>query len=145
MTLVPSSFYDKDCAREYLAQVVDIAPGAEISSVFLAQFDAWFIYEGQREPALLQVLRRLLDISEYNKILCDWDGATLSLAIAQGKTLLLSNTFPATDFVTLTYYVMLSLKSLQLNPEVSSICFIREISMEDRVMLYHYFKEVKVL
>lgn len=145
MTLVPSSFYDKDCAREYLAQVVDIDPRAEVSSVFLPQFDAWFIYEGSDEPALLGVLQHLLDIKEYNKILCDWDGRILSLAIGQGKTLLLSNTFPVQDFVTLVYYVMLSLKSLQLNPEVSSICFMREISVEDRVLLYHYFKEVVVL
>ncbi len=145
MTLVPTSFYDKACAREYLAQVVDMAPDAQVQSVFLPDFDAYFIYEGEERPALLDSLCSLLSIKEYNKILCHWDGAVLSLCIAQGKSLLLSNTFQAGDFVTVMYYVLLSLKSLQLNPEVSTVYFRSPLSSEQQVSLYHYFMEVKAL
>ncbi len=145
MTLVPASFYDKTCAREYLAQVVDIAPDAQIHSEFLADFDAYFVYAGDERPALLDSLSVLLSIKEYNKILCQWDGAVLSLCIAQGKSLLLSNTFPAADFITAMYFVLLCMKSLQLNPEVSTVYFRSPLSAEQQVSLYHYFMEVKAL
>ncbi len=145
MILVPTSFYDKACAREYLAQVVDIAQGEQVHSVFLQEFDSYFIYAGEKKPALLDSLERLMSIKEYNKVLCHWDGALLSLCIAQGKSLLLANTFKASDFVSAMYFVLLSLKSLQLNPEISSVYFTSELSSDNQVSLYHYFREVKFL
>lgn len=145
MTLVPSSFYDESCAREYLAQVVDISFDTEVLSEYLPQYDAYFIYAGPEEPALLRVLRSLMTIPEYNKLLCDWDGSTLSLAIAQGKSLMLSNTYRAEDFVTVMYFVLMAMKSLQLNPELSTLCFLSDLSTENQISLYHYFKAVRLL
>ena len=145
MILVPSSFYNEDCAREYIAQVVDISKDAEVNSVFMPQYDAYFIYSGDRKPELYRVLDRLGTLPEYNKILCHWDGETLSLGIGQGKSLLLSNTYRAGDFVSVMYFVLLALKSLQLNPEMSTICFMSELSSDDKILLYHYFKSVSVL
>lgn len=144
MTLVPSSFYDDSCAREYLAQVVDISADTQVCTEFLSQFDAYFIYAGPEEPALLRVLRKLMSIPEYNKLLCDWDGKTLSLAIAQGRSLMLSNTYKAEDFVTVMYFVLMAMKSLQLNPELSTLCFLGSLSNENQIALYHYFKAVRL-
>lgn len=145
MVLVPSSFFDKACAREYLAQVVDIASDGVVNYAFLPRYDAYFVYAGESEPALLKVLNSLDRLTDYNKILCHWDGKVLSLAIGQGKTLLLSNTYTAGDFVSVMYYVLLAMKSLQLNPEVSTVCFLSELSSQDRIALYHYFRSVRIL
>ena len=145
MTLVPSSFYDESCAREYLAQVVDINADTQVCVEFLPQFDSYFIYAGPDEPALLGVLRTLMSIPDYNKVLCDWDGKTLSLAIAQGRSLMLSNTYKAEDFVTVMYYVLMVMKSLQLNPELSTLCFLGSLCSEHQIALYHYFKAVRLL
>ncbi len=145
MTIVPTPFYDKACAREYLAQVVDISENEAVHSVHLSAFDSYFIYAGEEKPALLACLGDLLSIKEYNKILCHWDGSALSLCIAQGKSLLLANTYHTSDFVGVMYFVILALKSLQLNPEVSTIYFRSPLSSERQVMLYHYFMEVKSL
>ena len=116
-----------------------------MNSVFMPQYDAYFIYSGDRMPELYRVLDRLGTLPEYNKILCHWDGETLSLGIGQGKSLLLSNTYRVGDFVSVMYFVLLALKSLQLNPEMSTICFMSELSSDDKILLYHYFKSVSVL
>ena len=58
---------------------------------------------------------------------------------------MLSNTYRAGDFVSVMYFVLLALKSLQLNPEMSTICFMSELSSDDKILLYHYFKSVSVL
>ena len=91
---------------------------------------------------ILQDLRKCPD---YNKILCSWDGSELDLAIAQGKTLLLANTYDAKDFTTVEYWIFLALRSLQLNPEISTICLRSAVSAEDEMSLYRYFKAVEIL
>ena len=69
----------------------------------------------------------------------------LYLVIAQGKSLLLCNTFQAQDFTTAQYFIFLAMKKLQLNPEVSTICFRTPLSEEDEMSLYRYFKSVEQL
>jgi hypothetical protein len=66
----------------------------------------------------------------------------LYLVIAQGKSLLLCNSYMAPDFTTAEYFIFLAMKKLQLNPEVSSICFRTPLTDEDEMSLYRYFKSV---
>jgi len=151
-TLVPSNFYDDNCAGEYLAQVVDMRPGDEVKSVFLPQYNAYLVWsetgvdapEGAF-PEMYHILQNLNKCPDYNKILCSWEDGYLYLAIAQGKTLLLANTFKAADFTTAEYYIFLAMHSLQLNPEISTICLRSEIGPEDEMSLYRYFKAVETL
>jgi hypothetical protein len=58
---------------------------------------------------------------------------------------LLANVFRAPDFTTAEYFLFLSLKKLQLNPEVSSIYFRTPLSEEEELSLYRYFKSVEQL
>ena len=69
----------------------------------------------------------------------------LYLAIAQGKSLLLANTYEAPDFTSAEYYIFLAMRSLQLNPEVSTICLASPVSPEEEMSLYRYFKTVEPL
>ena len=66
----------------------------------------------------------------------------LYLVIAQGKSLLLCNSYQAPDFTTAEYFIFLAMKKLQLNPEVSTIAFRTPLSEEDRMSLYRYFRNV---
>ena len=50
-------------------------------------------------PLMYYLLRDLQFCPDYNKILMSWRGGVLYLAIAQGKTLLLANSFLAPDFL----------------------------------------------
>ena len=65
--------------------------------------------------------------------------------MAQGKTLLLANVYKAVDFTTAEYFLFLALKTLQLNPEVSTISWRTPLSSEEEMSLYRYFKAVEVL
>ena len=104
-TLVPSDFFDATCAGDYLAQVVDLPRGADVRSELIGDYGAWLVWaqEGEREPLMLGILRDLPKCPDYNKILCSWESGELCLAIAQGRTLLLANTYQAADFVTAVY------------------------------------------
>lgn len=146
-TLVPVSFFNPDSARASLCEVSEIAPEAQVKYLEIPQYDAVLVYSTDEDsidfiPIIADVLRRLSECSEYNKILCAIEDDYLYLAIAQGKSLLFANSFKIQDFTTAEYYIFLAVKSLQINPEISTICFLTSLSEEEQMSLYRYFKSV---
>ena len=150
-TLVPSQFFDPASAREALAEVADIRETDRIGHIAIPQYDAVLVYATDGDsvlvepPGIYELLTRLPDCPEYNKILCSHSGGRLLVAVAQGKSLLLANSFPAPDFTTAEYYLFLSLNTLQLNPEISTVCWLTPLEEENEMSLYRYFKSVVVL
>ena len=148
-TLVPSHFFDPATARKALAEVADVKEQTEVAHLDIPQYDAVLVYTADGDsvvvdgtPEIYKLLMQLPDCPEYNKILCSISGGHLHLAVAQGKNLLLANSFPAQDFTTAEYYIFLTMKSLQLNPEISTICWRSPLEVEDEMSLYRYFKAV---
>ena len=91
------------------------------------------------------VYGEVLGLSEYNRILASYMDGVLYLVVAQGKTLLLCNSFKAPDFTTAQYFIFMVMKKLQLNPEMSTIAFRTSLTEEQEMSLYRYFKSVDVL
>ena len=148
-TLVPSSFFNPAAEREALAEVAQVRDTDEIRHIGIPQYDAVLIYSVDGDsgvstpPEIYGILEGLQQCQEYNKILCSISGGHLHLAIAQGKTLLLANSYPVNGFSSAEYYIFLAMKSLQLNPEVSTICFRSNLTAEEEMSLYRYFKAVE--
>ena len=165
VTLVPANFYSPENAREMLAEVVDLSEDDVVESVEIPHLASVLVYsnaigetlskvisqtvlktDGSKArilPEMYFMLRQLGDLQEYNKILASYMDGVLCLVIAQGKSLLLCNTFQAQDFTTAQYFIFLALKKLQLNPEVSTITFRTHLDEEDEMSLYRYFKSVE--
>ena len=150
-TLVPSHFFDPASARKALAAVADLKEDDIVGQLEIPHYDAVLVYAHDGDsvvvdpPEIYCILMQLPDCPEYNKILCSLLDGRLYLGVAQGKSLLLANSFPATDFTTAQYYIFLSLNSLQLNPEISTICWLTPLDAEDEMSLYRYFKAVVLL
>ena len=150
-TLVPSHFFDPATAREALSEVAQLKDGDAVGYIEIPQYDAVLVYAQDGDsavsdrPEIYRILMRLPACPEYNKILCSQQDGRLYLAVAQGKNLLLANSFPARDFTTAEYYIFLALNSLQLNPEISTVCWLTPLDAEDEMSLYRYFKAVERL
>ena len=136
-TIVPANFFDP--ARSFSVL------GRPAAVVELPRYRAFFVYDASLEaaPELCGMLERLPDAPGYNKILCAWRGGKLSLAIGQGKQLLLANEYKAPDFTTAEYFIFLALKSLQMNPEVSGVRFTHALEAAQELSLLRYFKSVE--
>ena len=91
---------------------------------------------------MFHILRDLGSCQEYNKILATYAEGYLYLAIAQGNSLLLCNVYAAQDFTTALYHLLLCMKRLQLNPEVTTVCFRTPLDPSAEMSLYRYFKAV---
>ena len=163
--LVPRQFYNSASAREMLGEVTDLSMADSVESVSVPQFASVLLYsdntggslprviaemvlktDGNKVrplPEIYYMLSSLDTIGEYNKIVASYVDGYLYLVIAQGKTLLLCNAFPAQDFTTAEYFLFLALKKLQLNPEMSTVYFRTPLEEEDEITLYRYFKNVE--
>ena len=163
-TLVPDSFFRPDAVRSMLADVVSLDPSDAVGYVRLPELGAVLLFSntigeslsrvlsqtvltasGAPAPVLPEmyyILRALPSCEDYNKVVASWRDGWLHLAVAQGKSLLLANVYSAPDFTTAEYYLFLVLKRLQLNPEVSTVCFRTPLSPEAEMSLYRYFKAV---
>ena len=149
-TLVPTNFFNPDKEREALAGVARLGEDCAVRHIDIPQYDAVLVYSVDGDsvvsaPEIAGILDKLPDCPAYNKILCSLRNGRLSIAIAQGKSLLLANSFTAPDFTTAEYYIFLAVKSLQINPEVSTICWLTELEPGQEMSLYRYFKSVIVL
>ena len=165
--LVPAGFYSDEKARELLAEVVTLSDDDIVEAVPVPQFAAVMVYSVSAGGALPKVmaetvlckdgskakplpeayymLAQLPEIQEYNKIMASYMDGYVHIVISQGKSLLLCNSYRATDFTTAEYFIFLAMKKLQLNPEVSSICFRTPLTEEQELSLYRYFRNVEHL
>ena len=167
VALVPEPFFNPEEARAALEEVVALSQGDIVEYVQVPSLASVLVYSnsigeslskvlantvlptsGQPVkvlPEMYYLLKELDGLSEYNKIVASWADGFLHLVIAQGKSLSLANTFEAPDFTTAEYFLFLAMKRLQLNPEVSTVCFRTPLTPEAEMSLYRYFKSVSRL
>ena len=164
VTLVPEQFHEDSISGASLRNVAELAAGDDVLSVPVPEFAAVLVYsntigetlsravsetvldkEGNKSrplPEMYYMLKAVSGLPDYNKILASYMDGVLYLVVAQGRSLLLCNSFHAPDFTTAQYFIFLAMKNLQLNPEVSTITFRTPLSEEDEMSLYRYFKNV---
>ena len=163
--LVPEQFFIPGKERESLAEVVGLKDGDAVDSVPVKAFGAVLLYsnsigeslsplisravlkvDGQSSPVLPELYWLLESVplcTEYNRILASYRDGYLHLVISQGKSLLLANVYKAMDFTTAEYFIFLAMKTLQLNPEVSTIRWRTPLTDAEEMSLYRYFASVE--
>ena len=164
-TLIPAHFHHPMHTRKMLEEVVDLSEADHVDYVEVPECAAVLIYsntigetlskvisesvlntdgtKAEPRPEAYYLLKQISQIKEYNKIIASYMDGYLYLVIAQGRSLLLCNSFQAPDFTTAEYFIFMAMKKLQLNPEVSTICFRTELQEEQEMSLYRYFKNVE--
>ena len=145
-TLVPASFMEGQDPGCILSDLFpDFPQDAKVSVEPIRWLDASLVYVGEALPPLGFLLMALPAVDGHNKILADLSDGVLSLAIAEGDSLLLASCYPAPDFTTAQFFIFSAMKSLQLNPEISAVRFRSPLTQEQEMSLYRYFKSVESL
>jgi hypothetical protein len=164
-TLVPQDFHRPESSKELLSEVVNLPDGSVVDYVPVPELASVMIYsnniggtlhkvlgesvlkvdgtKSRQLPELYYMLRQLSEISDYNRILASYMDGVLYLVIAQGRTLLLCNSYKAADFTTAEYFIFMAMKKLQLNPEMSSVYFRTPLDEDQQMSLYRYFMNVE--
>lgn len=166
-TLVPAPFFSGDSAADLLSEVATVASDETVRCVELPRLGAWAVFaepalsshrkvlrdtvlrtDGSRGdvlPEQIALLDSLEDIQDYNKVVASYADGRIYLAVAQGRNLLLCNSFEAADFVTAEYFIFMVLSKFQLNPEQTTIYFRTPLSEDEEASLYSYFRSVEMI
>ena len=166
-TLVPENFHKPELSWQILSDIVALPESALVEYAEIPEYNAVMVYSAsiggtlhkvvsesvlrtdgskpRQLPELYHMVKALSGLSEYNRIVASYMDGVLYLVIAQGKTLLLCNTFEAQDFTTAEYFIFLAMKKLQLNPEVSTISFRTHLDEQQQMSLYRYFKNIDII
>lgn len=144
-TLVPSRFFDEKEPRCFLSETFALEDWENAGWEEIPAYDSVLVYvkDGNDVPEMVRLLECLNTCEDYYKIGAGLSDGCLSLAIAKGGELLFANVFSAEDFTTAEYFIFAVMKSLQLNPEVSTVYFLNRLDQEDELSLYRYFKSVE--
>lgn len=145
--MVPTRYFDEKDPGCFLSEVSLMTPGSVPAFTRLPAIDAVLVYEdtGKGVPVLRDLLMSVRKCEEYSKILASYRDGALSLVIALGSDIQLANVYEAPDFTTAEYFIFAALKSLQINPEVSTVRFMEELDEQDTMSLYRYFKAVDTI
>lgn len=162
-TLVPSQFFNPDRAGILLGEVVELPEDSIVEFESVPDYEACMIYSFPFEKKYLEdklglfakkdfsdkvlphsyfQISYLRSLPEHNKIIASYVDGYLYLTVGGGKDLLFCNSFKADTFTTAEYYIFLVVKALNMNPEASSITFLSQITREQEMSLYRYFKSV---
>lgn len=164
-SLVPRPFFNPEEARMALSSTARLGEGDAVEWVEIPEYGAVLVYsnaigeslsrairssvldtagnQARILPEIYYMISSLKEVGDYNKIVASYMDGRLYLAVAQGKSLLLANSFEAVDFTTAEYFIFMVLKKLQLNPEISTVAFRSPLTGEQEMSLYRYFKSVE--
>ena len=167
VALIPNHFFSAQEVRSALGEVVALRDSDAVDYVDSPAYASVLAYSNSIDeslsravsqtvfttsgdharilPEMYYILSDLGKCADYNKILASYMDGYLHIAIAQGKSLLLANVFEAVDFTTAEYFIFLSMNRLQLNPEISTICFRTPLTPDQEMSLDRYFKGVEQL
>ena len=146
-TLIPEAFFSESAARELLSQVVILKEGDTVKSLELPCYKAVLLYAGDDAHAqrLSGMLAAAASLDRYNKVVVHQGRTAVDIVIAAGKKLLLCNTYPAADPVTVQYFLFAALHQYQINPEVTTVHFYGEADETVKGDLFRHFASVEVL
>lgn len=148
-TLVPKPFFNEASALSLLSEVATLDDKDTAEYIDVPLYNAVLVYSGipgsSALPEMYYLLKCTEKIEEYNKIVASYADGRLYLVVAQGKSLMLCNSFVAADFTTAEYFLFMVLKKFQMNSEVSSVYFRTGLTEEQKMSLYRYFKAVETI
>lgn len=147
-TLVPSGFFEKDSAEEYLSSVVLLSEDFPVKYKELPQYRAVLVYYGDEDRASLMTreIASLAGIPYYNKVLAYASGdGTVDVLIAVGKELKIVNSFRADDSATVLYYILSCMEQFGLKPQMVVLNIFAKDAMDVSCLAEHLFKGVEVL
>ena len=144
-TLVPARLCDEKGPRCFLSEVAVLEDSEKVNTAPVPEYESTLVYAGADVPELYRVLKALPKCADHYKIAASVKQGWLHMAVAEGEHLLFANVFRAPAFSTVQYFIFSVLKSLQLNVETASVCFLSPLTREEKLSLYRYVKSVERL
>ena len=156
-TLIPKQIYTPEFGQEVLKQQFLLNPEAQIDSCEVCAAEAVMVYCapdiecGLRDiekplPLAAGMMQAVYGIEEYNKVAFHYskESGFAHIIIYTGEELKLANAFKVDSYESALYFLFLSIKGLQMNPQQCVITLCWDIDAAQREIAGKFFKGTKV-
>ncbi|MFA6335086.1 MAG: DUF3822 family protein [Bacteroidales bacterium] len=157
-TLIPKQLYKPEEALHHLSKLykldeldeIDIAEVTNEQIVILFATNSTFlnfIKEAQPEfkifPSIYPMISQISNFKDYNKICIHYQKGQVHIVASEGPRLVFCNSFPAMQFNTALYFLFLTLKQVQFNPELTTVFVSGNLKDFEITDISKYFSKVK--
>ena len=156
-TLIPKQIYTPELGREALEQQFQLNPEAEIESCQVCAAEAVIVYcahgiesgtpDAEKPlPLAAGMMQTVYGTEEYNKVALHYskERGFAHIIIYTGEELKLANAFKVDSYESALYFLFLSIKGLQMNPQQCVITLCWDIDAAQREIAGKFFKGTKV-
>ncbi len=156
-TLVPKDFAASELSC--LSQLYEIPEYDEVSSIPIDDTDARLLFAlpsgvtsvrnhlNSEDFSFYPIIARLLELagslSDYNRVLCAYDGGFAHIVASEGGALRLVNSYAVKDFETTCYYLFAVMKEVMFNPGLTTLRYFGPLSANREALLKRYFSGVQ--
>lgn len=152
-TLIPEEFFTPEQGREVLVEQFSLPSDTQVHSLALEEEGAVIVYSAPQlqgdtdilPPFVAKLLSHAKAIQEYNKVVFHYSArrGISHIIIYAGGELKLANSFKVDSFESALYFLFLSIKGLQMNPQqcVVNVCW--GIPQQSIDMVSRFFKGVE--
>lgn len=149
-------------AREILSELFYIPANEKVMRLPLLHNTAILIYcvpeklihntvVAKGTPLVYNMINSLQYIQDHNKLIINitkeqrlGNLLLLHIVLQEGDKFILANTHNAPDFNTVLYYLLLSIKNVQLNPNQTKVyLYSTDIEKSEQLLLKQYFKGIE--
>ena len=156
-TLIPKQIYTPELGREALEQQFQLNIDANIESCQVCAAEAVMVYCAHNImevtsdvekplPLAAGMMQTVYGIEEYNKVAFHYskERGFAHIVIYTGEALKLANAFKVDSYESALYFLFLSIKGLQMNPQQCVITLCWDIDAKQREIAGKFFKGTKV-
>ena len=156
-SLIPLKLYQKEKELEELTKLHHIDELEEVNTINIVKSEMVMIYAVSSTllnlikkyhpnliiyPSLYTYLNVLPDLDGYNKLFFQYIGNIVTVVAAEKERIVFCNSFPASNFSSALYFVLLALKQAQFNPELTAVYINGNIKDYEIFDITRYFPKV---
>ena len=156
-TIVPEEINSPEQQKKIMLELFAIAPDEIIRHAELPEHHALLLFSANYAdengkpaiagedvlPIIYKYIKRLEEISEYNKAILDFDrtSKTSYIAINQGDKLIIANSFHTSDSASALYFLLEALRQKQINPRQTALEIYSILSKSELALFRSYLKK----
>lgn len=95
-------------------------------------------------PVIARLLEHAATLTDYNRVLCAYDGGFAHVVASEGGALRLAASYPVADFQTACYYVFAVMREVMFNPGLTTLRYFGPLSENRESLLKRYFSGVEL-
>jgi len=156
-SLIPTKLYQKGAELEELSKLHNMDELEEVNTIDILRNEMVMIYAVS--STLLNLIQKyhpnlttyptpyiylniLPDLDGYNKLFFQYIGNIVTVVAAENERIVFCNSFSASNFSSALYFVLLTLKQAQFNPELTTIYINGNIKDYEIFDITRYFSKV---